>query len=349
MPPPGPGADTRSSANVTLKVGAKANSATHAASRGCLSDPSAAIEALPYGGVWNGGGKCYIVSNAGIVIDQPLTVENAEFINPQKRTKDVPKHDFIHPFIRVGPTSDVTLQNLSMTGENATASYHGLPWVGEEGIKLDSSHDVTISNITTNNTFGDGLMFDQVSGKGPCQNITVNDYTINTTGRQGVTLGSIENATLNGVYIGRTAQSGWDFESDSAAGSGDITVNNASGKGIHMNEPLFGPVTFTNSDISGHVWILRAAAASSQQVTFNGGTIVLPIYDNGSPPAGITVQGPGHLTFNNVKIVNVPTAYIKPHGASWDATGGAHITFHNSTPTGPAGSNDATSTVTFEK
>ena len=329
-----------------------ANVATAAASKrpSCLPDPSAAIEALPYGGVWNGRGKCYIVSNAGIAINQPVTVENALFINPQKLTKGVPKHHFMRPFITVGPTSDVTLQNLNMVGENATASYHGLPWVNEEGIKLNSTHHVTISNITTYDTFGDGLILDQASGKGACENVTVNNYTINSTGRQGVTLASVEDSTLDNVHIGQTAESGWDFESDSAAGSGNITVNNASGAGVHMNEPLFGPVTFNNPDITaGHVWILNAAAASRQPVTFNGGTILLPIYDNGSPPAGITVEGPGNLTFNNVNIGNVPSAYVKPHGASWIATNGAHITFNRSTPTGPAGSHDATSKVTFKR
>jgi len=256
----------------------------------------------------------------------------------------------MHPIIRVGPTSDITLQNLSIVGENPSATYHGLPWVGEEGIKLESTHDVIISNVTTNNTFGDGLMFDQASGKGPCEDITVNNLSINNTGRQGVTLASVENSTLNGVHIGLTAQSGWDFESDSAAGSGNITVNNASGRGVHISEPLFGPITFNNPDVAaGHILMINAAAASGQPVTFNGGTILLRIYDNGFPPAGITVEGPGNLTFNNVKIGNVRNHHAKPHGASWIATGGAHITFDNSTPTGPAGSNDATSTVTFEK
>ncbi len=350
--PPGPGPVARSGANVVLKAAASTDVATPAASttKTCGPDPSAAIEALPDGGVWNGGGKCYVMSNAGIVINQPVTVENASFTNPQKLTQGEPHTDFMHPFITVNSTSNVTLANLTLTGENATPSYHGLPWVAEEGIKLNSSHDVSISNITTNNTFGDGLIFDQASGKGPCQDITVNNYTVNTTGRQGVTIGSIENSTLNNVHIGHTAESGWDFESDSAAGSGNITVNNASGAGVHMNEPLFGPVTFNNPDIRrGHVWMLSAAAASGQPVTFNGGTILLRLYDNGSPPAGITVQGPGHLTFNDVKIGNVRSAYERPHGASWNATDGAHITFNNSTPTGPAGSNDATSTVTFEK
>ena len=78
-----------------------------------------------------------------------------------------------------------------MEGENPTASYHGLPWVAEEGIKLDSSHDVTISNVTTDHTFGDGLIFDQVSGKGPCDNITVTN-TITNAGRQGATLSFVK-------------------------------------------------------------------------------------------------------------------------------------------------------------
>jgi hypothetical protein len=256
----------------------------------------------------------------------------------------------MHPIILVGPTSDVTLTNLTLTGENSRPVYHGLPWVAQEGLKLNSSHNVAISNITTNDTFGDGLIFDQASGKGPCEGITVNNYTINNAGRQGVTMGSVVNSTLTNVHIGQTAQSGWDFESDSAAGAGNITINDASGKGTHMSETLFGPVTFNNADITaGHVWMLNNAAASRQPVTFNGGTILLPIYDNGSPPGGITVQGPGNLIFNNVRIGNVPSPYVKPHGASWNATDGAHITFNKSTPTGPVGSTDATSTVTFEK
>ncbi len=73
--------------------------------------------------------------------------------------------------------------------------------VGEEGVQLISSSGVTLDNITTNDTFGDGLILAFTPRQPPSTNITVNDYTVNNAGRQGVTVAYVNGATLDGVTI----------------------------------------------------------------------------------------------------------------------------------------------------
>jgi hypothetical protein len=128
--------------------------------------------------------------------------------------------------------------------------------------------------------------------------------TITQAGRQGVTVAYATNSTFNNVDIESGPAAGWDFESDLPnVGSSNVTVNNASGgKGVRLIEALHGPITFNNSNFSGHVILSDRAALSGQPLTFTGGTILLPRsgHPKGPDPAGITVMGPGHATFNRV-------------------------------------------------
>ncbi len=324
---------------------------SHAANNSvCQADPSAVIAALPSGAIWNGHHKCYLVSQQGIAVQKPLTLENATFFDQTVLVKNAPNSDSVRPIIHVANVSNVNLRNLTLKGTNTVGGYHGLPWVGEEGIKLNSSHNVNITHVTTVNTFGDGLLIDQAGGRaGNSTNIYVNHLVVKNAGRQGVTVGYASNSTLSNVNIISSADTGWDFESDTGGGSGNVTINNAQGKGVHLIEALNGPITFNNSNFIGHIVLEYSAATSGQPVTFNGGTVDLPSSDPGVTYAGILVKGPGNLTFNNVKF----TQALKPNGKpatdpGWSAVGGAHLMFINSPVVGPTGSNDSSSRVTIK-
>ncbi len=115
----------------------------------CRHNPSAAIAGR---GVWDGGGKCYNVRD-GLTISVPVTVENATFYDPRSRP---PHKGSVHPIIRIKDTSEVRLSSLTLVGTNTTGDYHA-DMVAEAGIDILSSDSVTITNVTTTNTFGDGL------------------------------------------------------------------------------------------------------------------------------------------------------------------------------------------------
>jgi hypothetical protein len=244
----------------------------------CRPNPSAAIAV---GGVWNGGGKCYD-ARGGVSISVPVTVENATFYDPQSHP---PHRGSVQPIIRVKDTSAVRLSSLALVGTNTSGTYHA-KMVGEAGIDILSSDQVTITNVTTTDTFGDGLTLGFQPHFSPSWNLMVNGLTVIHAGRQGITMAYVNVASMSNVNLISSAEAGWDFESDvPGAGSGNVFIYSATGKGVRIIESLSGPVAFVDSLISGNVTLINDAAASGQSVTFDGGTILLDGAFHGIPPA----------------------------------------------------------------
>jgi hypothetical protein len=337
---------------VVVFFGARISFQNDAARSGCRPDPTAAIEALPSGAVWTGRNRCYILtSGSGMIITKAVTLKNATFIDPAVLVAGAPSSPALQPIIHINKASDVTLKNITLQGENISGGYHGLPWVGEEGIKINGSHNVTLDNINTVNTFGDGLLMDSAAPvtRNPSTNITVNGLTVTQAGRQGVTAAYVTNSTLNNVDIVSSADTGWDFESDITAGAANVIVNGATGQGVRIIEDLTGPITFNNANLTGGVTLQGEAAASHQPVIFNGGSMALKRSYNGTPPAGIYVNGPGNLTLTNINVTRQPGTSAAT-GLTWTAVNGGHITFNNSPVSGgPLGVNDVTSKVVVAK
>jgi hypothetical protein len=305
----------------------------------CRPDPSAAIAA---GGVWNGDGKCYNLRD-GVTISAPVTVENATFYDAQSR----PRHTSgVLPILRVKDTSDVNLSSLTLLGTN----YFGVfrpDLVGEAGIDILSSDHVTIANVTTVDTYGDGLTLGFQPQAGPSTNLIVNGLTVVNAGRDGVTSAYLTGASMTNVNIVSSARPGWDFESDlPGVGSGNVVVSRAKGNGVRFVEYLSGPITFANSLISGNIALIGAAAGSRQPVVFNGGTILQDASFHGTPPAGVWIRGPGRLTLDNVILGRKPSRRA-PTGLAWLALDGATLTLDGGVQLPPLGRHDATSTVSI--
>lgn len=313
-------------ASLAVLGGAIAASVTQPPPGGCKPDPAAAITATPAGGVWQGSG-CYTTN--GLLLNKPITLNGGTFNDPGNAGA-------LKPIIRVKDTYGVTVENVSLNGVNP-GGFHG-QLVGEAGIAVYSSSGITLNHISTSNTYGDGLTLGIQPQHAPSTNVQVNGYTITNSGRQGVTVAYATNSTLSNVDIVSAADTGWDFETDGNAGSGGITLNHPMGKGINMNEILTGPVTVNDAGMSGLV-TLQGSAANGQPVTFNGGTVTFP-----KNSTGITLKGPGVLSFNGATLTRIPTS--KPStGLAWSVTGGGQLTLSHTSVTPPLGTNDSTSKV----
>ncbi len=144
----------------------------------------------------------------------------------------------------------------------------------------------------------------------------------------------VKNSILSNVTVNSASEDAWDFESDAPGiGSGNVIVDNPhTAKGIRLIEALSGPITFVNCECRRHVTLLYEAAASGQEVTFRGGTVLLPNTDN-----GIRVNGPGHLAFDRVHIGRLPAA-LPPSGTAWWVTNGGRLTLNESPVAAPLGS-----------
>ena len=288
----------------------------------CHPDPASAIAALPPGGVFDGSG-CYVTN--GILITKPVTINGGTYHDPVNQNTG---RGTVLPIIRVKNTDDVTIENVSLDGTNRKGNYHE-SLVGQAGLDILSSSHITLLNVTTKNTYGDGAtLFSQFGAdSSPVTNLYVDGLTIKNAGRQAVTMGYVKDSTLNNVNLVSSAQSGWDFESDlPKVGSGNVTINNSKDlKGVHIIEALQGPITFNNCVSEQHVHLIGAAAASGQTVTFNGGSIELARNTaTGDNVAGIVVAGPGRMVINHVNVTRT-SGSEKPKGPAVSVTGGGHL------------------------
>ncbi len=322
------------------------------ASTACLPDPAATIAALPRDGTFNGTGHCY--TTLGIQIREPgVTVEGGTYNDPTTETTG-PVNTSVNPIISV-QAPNVTVKDATLNGLDTDGVYANTD-VGEEGIQVVSgggtqdgvaTTGVVLDNITTNFTFGDGFILG-FEPRQPPPSVSVNNYTINWAGRQGLTLaygsGTFNNVTVNQPPIARV---GVDFESDiDNFGPSDIVFNHLTTNQGVLIQSLEGPATFTNSTLSDNIGLIGDAASSGSQVTLDGGSLAIRNDWHGTPPAGIWVDGAGNLDFDNVDIYRLPGSL--PTTQAWLAVNGAHVTFKHSLGAiaPPLGTNDANSTVT---
>jgi hypothetical protein len=336
------------STKVTTSTGARGASGAHAViAADCSVDVSAALDAafaaLPDGAIFNApANACYQVDE-GVVITHPMTLNGGLFID-ESTTKPTTGYGALHPIIKVFDTTYVTLSNLSVVGANTDGGFHA-PLVNEAGVKVLSSSHVTLDNITTTNTFGDGLelVADLVNHiKTPDTNLVVDHFTTTNAGRQGVTVAEVSGARFADVTVTSPADSGFDFESDEAGqGSGNVVVSDCTyDHGVNLVEYLTGPITFTNCN--GRSAVALGSLHSTQPVSFVGGSLQCRDRD---PQACISVKG-GVLSFSRVAITraNVGVNMTEP---GWSVVSGGHLSLVRSPVAGPQGTKDSSSTVTL--
>lgn len=335
------GALTSSSSSVSVPSGIATD---------CSADVSASLNAyvasLPHSTtITSPSSACFLV-NEGVLISNGVSLNGGTFkdASTAKPTGNCGYCGF-HPIIKIKDTSNVTLENIHVVGANTSGMYHS-SLVGEAGIDVLSSDHVTITHVTTADTFGDGITLwaNLPKVKTPTTNTTVSYVTVTAAGRQGISPADVSHATFDHVTIDHTGEgNAWDFESDiKGIGTGNMSVTHSSWVGgTNIIDFLTGPVTFTDDTGQGHISL--GSLNSQQPVTFTRGSYLLPANDPGTPPAGITQDG-GVLTFTDVKFgrvkVNKPTT-----GPAWYVSGNGTLNLVRSPIPGPQGSVTQGSTV----
>ena len=281
---------------------------------------------------------------SGIHLKQPITLVGGTFYDPSTAVPTGSPNG-LRPIISVLEASHVVLVGLTVLGANVSGEFRP-NLVGEAGVKLLSATDVTITGVTAENTWGDGLelVARTPMDKTPVTGLTVEGFTTVNAGRQGVTLAEVSRSTLDDVHIVSPADAGFDFESDVAGlGSANVTISNCvDDTGFNMVEYLGGPITISNCTGFHHVAL--ASQGSDAPVTFTGGSMSCRRYN----PQPCISQIGGSLTFRGVLIgrersngsVGVPTWRVRDRGT---------LVFAGSDLVTPYGSVDSTSSVTIRK
>ena len=315
----------------------------------CSTDVSASLTAhldsLPSGAVFSSpAGACYLVDE-GLDITHPLTMIGGTLEDESSTTTPTGSGHF-RPIIEILDTSNVTISDMTIEGSNATGSYHPSR-VGEAGIKVLSSSDVTLDNIRVTNTFGDGLelMADLGHRKAtPDTGLVVNGYATTNAGRQGMTFAEVDHATLTNIHIVHPADAGFDFESDEPGlGSGNVAISNCTyDHGLNLIEHLTGPLSLT--DCSGSSSVLILDRESDQPVTFTGGSLKCLVRS----PRPCVHQSGGILTLSHMALTRIRSNEVMTEPA-WSVVNGGHLSLVDVTVDGPMGIKDATSTVTLSE
>jgi hypothetical protein len=307
---------------------------------------NAYLAALPDGSVFTSpASACYLVDE-GINIRHPLTIVGGRFEDDSDTVparipgREAPS---LHPIILIKETSDVTIDGVDLVGANPTGKYHPA-LVGQSGVDIRSSSDVTVRDVTTLDTFGDGMTVFVASGKGKDRNITVDGLTITRAGRQGITPAFVSGATFSHVDIVSAADSAWDFESDlPSMGTGDITISDSTWRGrVNLIEPLTGPLTFDHDQGSGS---LLLDDGTDQPIIVSDSTLLLPANDWGDPSAGIVLHA-GTATFSHDVLGREPSKK-PPTGPAWHAAGTSHLTFIDTSVAAPLGTSSGSAVVTI--
>jgi hypothetical protein len=273
----------------------------------CSVDVSAPLTAylasLPDGAVFSSpSGACYQVDE-GITITHPLVITGGTF--KDLTDSGTGKHLNYHPIIEVREGDNVTLENLTVEGEHTNKGFAGGK-VGEAGIKVFSSTDVTITNVLAEDTFGDGLELVADFGrkwslggpvKTPDSDITVNGFTSYLSGRTGITPAEVVDSTFTDIYLYANATRSIDFESDvPLQGAGNDSFNNVvASHGINMIEHLSGPITFDHTIMTGRFALQES---TGEPVAFSNGSFTC---ERMAPGACVTVKV-GELDLSNTPL-----------------------------------------------
>jgi hypothetical protein len=264
---------------------------------------TAYLAALPDGAVFSSpSGACYQVDE-GITITHPLVITGGTF--KDLTDSGTGKHLNYHPIIEVREGDNVTLENLTVEGEHTTKGFAGGK-VGEAGIKVFSSSDVTITNVLAEDTFGDGLELVADFGrkwslggpvKTPDSDITVNGFTSYLSGRTGITPAEVVDSTFTNIWLYANATRSIDFESDvPLQGAGNDSFNNVvASHGINMIEHLSGPITFDHTIMTGRFALQES---TGEPVAFSNGSFTC---ERMAPGACVTVKV-GELDLSNTPL-----------------------------------------------
>ncbi len=157
--------------------------------------------------------------------------------------------------------TNITVENLSIVGVNKGGYERSLAFNG--GIETQGTTRLTVSNVKVAHVFGDCLTLAPLrSGTGddgiiaPVRDLTVDGFTGTVCGRQGITLASVNGASLTNVTIGTVAFDPFDAEADQAAGEGarNVTVDRCTFSGliaVTSGGGTTGPITFSHCTMDG--------------------------------------------------------------------------------------------------
>jgi hypothetical protein len=201
------------------------------------------------GATWNGEGATYIV-NEGISVPHAMTLTDATLLD-QTAWANLPTLHMA-PIITVSRVNDVTLSDLMIYGAHNALGTGGRYQASQAGIRLRSADNVTITQVQTFNTWGDGLEATRNSDVSrldnlPVMYLMVQGFTSTNAGRDCFTGSELQDSWVNAITCINSARTPINFETDSpVSGSGYDIISNCNAPHINIIEYVYGPIDVTD-------------------------------------------------------------------------------------------------------
>jgi hypothetical protein len=231
-------ADARIPGDIDLDAGVPGVAPPPTIADDCSVDVSAALQdwlstLAPGTLVRPPAGACYRVDR-GITLRFPvgLTIDGGTYRNTTTVKGSSGTGKGRATFTVVGG-SQVTIEDLTIEGANPGAYHPALAF--EAGIALQGTAHSVVRNVAIDNVYGDGISLDPLRGGNhhmsgtiltPTTDLTINRVVITGSGRQGISLASVDSANIDDVALSNVGIDTFDVEADQAnEGAQNVTID----------------------------------------------------------------------------------------------------------------------------
>jgi hypothetical protein len=187
-----------------------------------------------------GAQACYQVTK-GVTLRNPkgLTVDGGTFTDDSVLPSDPNAKPSGTAAFTVQGGSDVTLENMKITGKNPGGYHPPLAFAG--AIDVEGTKSAAIKGVTITDPYGDGISLSPLRGGGdhassqivsPATDVTIAGVTITGAGRQAVTLASVAGAQISNLIVENPGFDAFDLEADQwDEGATNVTIDGCSASG----------------------------------------------------------------------------------------------------------------------
>ncbi|HXQ43891.1 MAG TPA: right-handed parallel beta-helix repeat-containing protein [Acidimicrobiales bacterium] len=251
-------------------------------------------------------GACYNVSSGmELKFPQGLTIDGGTFTNIT--TQDNFKgHWPGRPTFNIIGGSGVTFEDLTITGANPGGYHPALAF--EAGIELQGTAHAVIRNVAIDHVYGDGITLAPLRGSSDhasslilaaTTDLTINTVDITGSGRQGISLASVNTAIISNVALKDIGIDTFDFEADEAKeGAKNVTIDGCTSSTWH------GGLFFANAGSSDGPATSNITVENCRMLHPQGGDAILSHNI-------ANADGPrGPITFSNDTLWCGASAYV---------------------------------------
>ena len=179
-----------------------------------------------------------------------------------------------------GGNTGIVIRDFNLVGNSSTPGVYQPGHEGAHGVLIDGGSDVDVSGVTVSGVWGDGFYVGLFA-----DGVTIHDSTVASNGRNGVSIISGRNVTVQRVAFTKSGYCTFDIESNVATeGASDISfIDNTAGTWGNVFLAANGVpgsvvdgVTVRNNRVTGSTLLSDITLARRSNIVFENNTSTVP-------------------------------------------------------------------------